>query len=303
MTTTGAATPVSPRWSLRSSTRPGRRTSPPESSVSAVYPTGRSRPTSNTVASCPHPAGRVAPGGRRGVDRAPDGDWLVVVTDRDDDDLGAGVLAHFVWQRLRSPTPGRPSATGSPPPGIDPSPTQVRESRDLASACSPRAARWLARGAGRDPDPSRCADIRRRRSSRLERDAVDALGVLRWTMRPGSVTAVATFRAESGDRLCDETLDWLAERAGRAWSGSVRSSAKARSATWCLWAWCRSCERRRTSGLRPRACRTARARSVRVSLGRRRAGGTTHAGARRRHGSAGRPHPRPAEGQTASIEP
>src|SRR5438045_4167635 len=34
-----------------------------------------------------------------------DSDWLVVVTDRDDDDLGAGILAHFIWQRLRSPDP------------------------------------------------------------------------------------------------------------------------------------------------------------------------------------------------------
>ena len=29
--------------------------------------------------------------------------WLVIVTDRPEDDLGAGVLAHLVGQQLRSP--------------------------------------------------------------------------------------------------------------------------------------------------------------------------------------------------------
>src|SRR4051812_2819132 len=31
--------------------------------------------------------------------------WLVVVTERGEDDLGAGVLAHLVGQRLRTPDP------------------------------------------------------------------------------------------------------------------------------------------------------------------------------------------------------
>src|SRR5690349_19815693 len=31
------------------------------------------------------------------------GDWLVVVTDRDEQDLGASVLAHFVGSQLRRP--------------------------------------------------------------------------------------------------------------------------------------------------------------------------------------------------------
>ena len=34
-----------------------------------------------------------------------DGQWLVVLTDRADDDLGAGVLSHLVWHRLRTPDP------------------------------------------------------------------------------------------------------------------------------------------------------------------------------------------------------
>src|SRR5262249_38710651 len=33
------------------------------------------------------------------------GQWLVVLTDRADDDLGAGVLSHLVWNRLRTPDP------------------------------------------------------------------------------------------------------------------------------------------------------------------------------------------------------
>ena len=44
------------------------------------------------------------------LDRAPDS-WLVVLTDRSDDDLGSGILSHFLWYRLRTPGP-----MGSCPP-------------------------------------------------------------------------------------------------------------------------------------------------------------------------------------------
>ena len=147
----------------------------------------------------------------------PDGGWLVVVTDRDDNDLGAGILSHFVWQRLRSPDPWEAVRHRFSASGIDPALTQVRESRELAAgllAAAPPSG-WPAAPAGVLTRRHALAAVAAAHLD-LERDGIDALSVLRWTMRPGSVAAVATLREVAGDRLCDETLVWLADQAGSA---------------------------------------------------------------------------------------
>ena len=147
----------------------------------------------------------------------PDGGWLVVVTDRDDHDLGAGILSHFVWQRLRSPDPWEAVRHRFSASGIDPALTQVRESRELAAgllAAAPPSG-WPAAPAGVLTRRHALAAVAAAHLD-LERDGIDALSVLRWTMRPGSVAAVATLREVAGDRLCDETLVWLADQAGSA---------------------------------------------------------------------------------------
>ncbi len=144
-------------------------------------------------------------------------DWLVVVTDRDDEDLGAGLLAHLVWQRLRSPDPWEAVRHRFAASGIDPALTQVPDSRELATgllAAAPPGG-WPAAPAGiltRNHAFSAVAAAH----LDLESEAVDVLAVLRWTMRPGSVTAVATLRESMGDRLVDETLAWIARQAGSA---------------------------------------------------------------------------------------
>src|SRR5690349_21622684 len=79
-----------------------------------------------------------------------DGDWLVVVTDRDDEDLGAGVLAHFIWQRLRSPDPWEAVRTRFAATGIDPALTSRPDNRELATAlvAATPVAGWPAAPAG-----------------------------------------------------------------------------------------------------------------------------------------------------------
>lgn len=147
----------------------------------------------------------------------PDDGWLVVVTDRDDNDLGAGILSHFVWQRLRSPDPWEAVRHRFSASGIDPALTQVLESRELAAgllAAAPPSG-WPAAPAGVLTRRHALAAVAAAHLD-LERDGIDALSVLRWTMRPGSVAAVATLREVAGDRLCDETLVWLADQAGSA---------------------------------------------------------------------------------------
>ncbi|MDQ1293784.1 MAG: hypothetical protein QG608_1665 [Actinomycetota bacterium] len=146
-----------------------------------------------------------------------EGDWLVVVTDRDDDDLGAGLLAHFVWQRLRSPDPweavrGRFAATG-----IDPALTLQPAGRDLAAAllAATPPGGWPAAPAG---VLTRAHALGSVACTHLGFDtrSTDVLGVLRWSMTADSVEALAALRSGVADLLADATLDWIAQRAGTA---------------------------------------------------------------------------------------
>ena len=146
-----------------------------------------------------------------------DGDWLVVVTDRDDGDLGAGVLAHFVWQRLRSPDPWEAVRHRFAATGIDPALTSGRHSYDLAAAllAATPPVGWPAAPAGVLTRAHALSSVAKAHLG-LESANVDVLGVLRWTMSPDSVVAVADLRQELGDRLADETLDWIADLGGAA---------------------------------------------------------------------------------------
>lgn len=143
-----------------------------------------------------------------------DGEWMVVVTDRDDADLGAGVLAHFVWQRLRSPDPWEAVRHRFAATGIDPALT-LGQSKDLAVAllAATPPTGWPAAPAGILTRSHALASVARAHLD-LEGDTADVLAVLRWSMRPPAVTSVAELRESFGDRLADETLNWIADRSG-----------------------------------------------------------------------------------------
>lgn len=139
------------------------------------------------------------------------GAWLVVLTDRDEGDLGAGVLAHLAWHRLRTPDPweavrGRFAATG-----IDPALVTIPHHRDVAvgllAATPPQ---------GWPPAPggvlTRNHAIAAAASAHLGFDA--SMGVLAWSIEADATNRVADLRALAGDRLTDEVLDWAAHGAG-----------------------------------------------------------------------------------------
>jgi hypothetical protein len=146
-----------------------------------------------------------------------DGDWLVIVTDRDDDDLGAGILAHLVWQRLRSPDPWEAVRRRFSATGIDPALTSVPRDRDLAAAllAATPATGWPAAPAG---VLTRTHALGAVASTHLgfDGEVADVLGVLRWSMTAQSVVALGELRRGVGDLLADTTLDWIAQRAGTA---------------------------------------------------------------------------------------
>lgn len=152
-----------------------------------------------------------------------DGDWLVLVTDRDDEDLGAGVLAHLIWQRLRSPDPWEAVRTRFAATGIDPALTSRPDNRELATAlvAATPVTGWPAAPAGvltRNHALGAVAAVH----LGFDTDTADVLGVLRWSIATQSVTALGTLRRGVGDLLADTTLDWIAARSGPA-AGPVRA--------------------------------------------------------------------------------
>ena len=152
-----------------------------------------------------------------------DGDWLVVVTDRDDDDLGAGILAHFIWQRLRSPDPWEAVRTRFAATGIDPALTSRPDNRELATAlvAATPAAGWPAAPAGVLTRTHALGAVAATHLG-FDTDTADVLGVLRWSIAAQSVASLGALRRSVGDLLADTTLDWIAQRAGSA-AGPIRA--------------------------------------------------------------------------------
>jgi len=144
--------------------------------------------------------------------------WLVILTDRDDTDLGAGVRSHLLWHRLRTPDPwaavlGRFAATG-----LDPALTTGSGRRDLAVgllACTPAEGGWVPAPGGvltRDHALGSVA----RRYLRLPMAELDPGAVLAWTAQPDTASLVADLRGLAGHRLADAVLDWVTRQAGAA---------------------------------------------------------------------------------------
>lgn len=145
---------------------------------------------------------------------AGDVDWLVLVTDRDDQDLGAGILAHLAWHRLRSPDPWEAVRHRFNATGIDPALTNVPDSRSIASgilvATPPLG--WQAAPAGVLTRTHALGSVASHHLG-LE-GAADLAGVLRWSLRPDIATRLASLRASAGNQLVDSVLDWLASQTG-----------------------------------------------------------------------------------------
>ena len=146
-----------------------------------------------------------------------DGQWLVVLTDRADDDLGAGVLSHLLWHRLRTPDPWDAVRLRFAATGVEPALTAAAEDRDVATG--------LLTAAPPDGWPPAPGGVLTRDHALgavaaahlgLTDPVIDATSVLAWTADPAVSTGVADLRALAGDALAGAVLDWAAERAGAA---------------------------------------------------------------------------------------
>ena len=165
---------------------------------------------------------RITPAGsalalREAIRRAdPDG-WLVVVTDRSDDDLGAGLLSHLIWQRLRHPDPWQAVQQSFSAHSVDARLLSLGNARDVASGLLELAPTdgWPPAPAGvltRDHALSSAA----RAELGLPAGPVDLIAVLHWSTDASLPAAIARLRTRAGETTVDAILDWLADSSGEA---------------------------------------------------------------------------------------
>jgi len=146
-----------------------------------------------------------------------EGEWLVVLTDRPEHDLGAGLLAHFVWPRLRTPDPWDAVRYRFAASGIDPTLTLYPAGREVAVgllAAAPSDG-WPPAPAGvvtRDHALGAVA----REHLRLGDPDVDVSSLLRWSVEREAIARTADLRGLAGNALTDAVLEWAAGRAGVA---------------------------------------------------------------------------------------
>lgn len=145
------------------------------------------------------------------------GDWLVVVTDRDERDLGASVLAHFVGSQLRRPDAWEAVRQTFSASGVAASLSSGPGNRALANAL-------LAARPGEGWPPAPAGVLTRghamtsvaRAHLGLAGDVIDTITVLGWSVLPQALTALEDLREAYGSALADAMVEWIAESTGPA---------------------------------------------------------------------------------------
>ncbi len=223
------------------------------------------------------------------------GQWLVVLTDRADDDLGAGVLSHLVWNRLRTPDPWDAVRLRFAATGVEPALTATAEDREIATGllmAAPPAGWPPAPGGVLTRDHALGAVAAAHLG--LTDPVVDATSVLTWTTDPAW---------SRGSRICGR---WPGTRSpGPCWTG--RRNAPGRPASRCCrccapgkpgtpsrWAWSRGCSPTPRTARRPAGQRAERGRGR---------GAARPGGADPPRTPAGRRHPAQATLRSWAREP
>lgn len=145
------------------------------------------------------------------------GEWTVILTDRPDEDLGAGILAHLIGQRVRRADPWQAVRMRFHASRLDPALVRGTGSRALAGAllAAAPAEGWPPAPAG-TLTRSHALSAVAARHLHLSSQVSDAVSVLQWCTQPNAITALAELRSTYGDELADATLDWIADTAGPA---------------------------------------------------------------------------------------
>lgn len=141
--------------------------------------------------------------------------WLVVLTDREDDDLGSGIRAHLIWNRLRTPDPWDAVRQRFAASAVDVLLTTRESHRDVATgllAAAP-AGGWPPAPGGVLTREHAMGSVLRYRLAFPEA-VVDLASVLLWTTDPDHAVFIGNLREDAGGALADAALDWVADRCG-----------------------------------------------------------------------------------------
>lgn len=151
--------------------------------------------------------------------------WLVVLTDRDEADLGAGTLARFAQHRLRRPDPWDIVKQRFGAGTLDRALLTEGKGSELADGLikaeptepgpNGRPAGWPQVPAGVLTRDAALSTVAQRRLG-LPDGTLDAHAVIEWTTGHDVLTRMSDLRADAGDLLTDTVIGWLAERTGSA---------------------------------------------------------------------------------------
>lgn len=144
-----------------------------------------------------------------------DSDWLVILTDREESDLGPGILAHLVWQQLRNPDPWDAVRQRFDATSLDRALLREGQRTELAFGLLKIAPDdgWPAAPAGVLSRDHALGSVASKQLG-LPLHGIDAFAVLSWTSQFAASSTIADLRRDAGDALADAVLRWLSARLG-----------------------------------------------------------------------------------------
>lgn len=148
-----------------------------------------------------------------------DGGWLVILTERDENDLGVGITSHFYGGVLRNPDPWDAVRDQFGATRIDRRLVVHPHARDLAAGilAAKGDAPWPPARAGFLTLDHVCVTVANRQLGLSDlSESVAPEEVLSWTAGSGRAALLADLRGLAGEPLAETVIDWLASRCGKA---------------------------------------------------------------------------------------
>lgn len=154
---------------------------------------------------------------RDALHRRVEGEWLIILTDRPEDDLGAGILGHFANQRLQAPGAWDALKERFAADRVDRALATLKNRLAIAQGMlriTPDDGWPAAPGAVLGIDHAFGAVASRLLA--MPSGPMDALSVLDWCTRPDATERLAELREFGGTELADAVVSWISERSGQA---------------------------------------------------------------------------------------
>lgn len=148
-----------------------------------------------------------------------DGGWLVILTERDEGELGIGITSHFYGGVLRNPDPWDAVRDQFGATRIDRRLVVHPQARDLAAGilAAKGDAPWPPARAGfLTLDHVSVAIANRQLGLSDASESVAPEEVLGWAAGSGRAALLTDLRQVAGEPLADTIIEWLASRCGKA---------------------------------------------------------------------------------------